>query len=185
MAEKRTIRAKEIVVDIRSGLSKPELKAKYTLSASELQKVVNSLIKAGRLRDSEVQEWHASSEASSTKSGTREMPRSYLRIPPEISDCQHVTSRGLVTDLSVRGFRTRGMASRVGGRHTFLIHASEIADIQDIELNATCKWHKAQTSDITLHEAGFLIDTVSETGMVEIRKLIQFLSIGDRNRRRG
>lgn len=185
MGDKRIIKAKTVVSDIRAGLSESQLMAKYVLSAAELRQVVASLQRAGHLRDREIEEWHASSEASSGKSGTRELPRAYLRIPPEISDGQDACNRGLVTDISVGGFRTRGLAASVGERKIFLIHACEIADTGDIRVHATCKWYKAESIDIHMQEAGFRIEAVSEAGAIEIRKLIQLLSIGDRNLRRG
>jgi hypothetical protein len=185
MGAKRTIKAKTMVADIRAGLSESELTAKYGLSITELKRIVESLAQAGRLRGSEVQEWRAASERSAGKSGTRELPRAYLRIPPEISDGQDRTNRGLVTDISIRGFRTRGVVARVGDLKIFRIHASDIADTDDIDVIATCTWYSAKTSDRTLQEAGFRIDRVSDAGAMEIRKLIEHLSLGDRNRRRG
>ncbi len=113
------------------------------------------------------------------------MSRSYLRIPLTITDRHDQATRGLVTDISVGGFRTRGIASRLGDRNTFLIHAGEITDADDIEVRATCKWCKAEAPEKNLHEAGYRIDGVSDEGASEIKKLIRLLSIGDRNRRRG
>jgi hypothetical protein len=185
MPVSRTIKAKEIVVDIRAGLSDSELMGKYGLSAAELRKVVESLTQAGRLRTVEVAQRDASPLGDGHKSGTRGLPRSYLRIPPEITDLQNQDNHGLVTDISVKGFRTRGMDCRVGDQKTFLIHCGGMTDTADIEVTATCQWRHAEATDKTLHEAGYRIDQVSERGLIDIQKLIRLLSIGDRNRRRG
>lgn len=185
MGEKRIIKAKTLVADIRAGLTESELLAKYDISAIELRHVVSSLRSKGHIRAREIAEWHASADESPGKSGTRELPRAYLRIPPEISDCQDALNRGLVTDISVGGFRTRGLTAGVGDRKAFLIHACDIADTVAVQVKATCKWCKGEAAEANLREAGFSIDEVSESGVIEIQKLIQLLSIGDRNRRRG
>jgi hypothetical protein len=185
MSATRTIKAKKIVADIRAGLSDTELMDKYGLSAQELRRVVERLRQAGRIRAVEFEQRSAGADNHGHKSGTRGISRSYLRIPLNITSLHDRAHRGLVTDLSVKGFRTRGMASRVGSQDTFLIHCSELTDAEDIEVRATCKWCHAEASEKNLHEAGYRIDGVSETGAFEIEKLIRLLSIGDRNRRRG
>ena len=51
---------------------------------------------------------------------TRRFPRIYLRIPLEIEDLNNSSNRGLLTDLSDDGFRTRGIAAVVGEEKDFL-----------------------------------------------------------------
>ena len=184
MAPTRTIKAKTIVADIRAGLSDSELMEKYALSATELARVVEKLTRAGRMRASEFEQSSGSADAHARQSGTRGSPRSYLRIPLDIMNLCDRVHRGLVTDISVRGFRTRGFVSHVGDQHTFVIRVGEI-ESEDIEVRATCTWCNAEGANKKLHEAGYRIDGVSETGVCEIKRIIRLLSIGDRNRRRG
>jgi hypothetical protein len=54
MATKRTINAKEIVNDIRSGMTDLQLMAKYTLSERGLESVLRKLLEAKIITKAEV-----------------------------------------------------------------------------------------------------------------------------------
>jgi hypothetical protein len=179
----RTIKAKAIISDVRAGFSDSELMIKYGLSSEELQTVFRRLAQAGAIRWAELDERRTPTQDMSRLSGTRTTPRSYLRIPPTIIELEDQSNKGLLTDISQRGFRTRGIVSQIGVQKTFLILASESSG--DIQIVATCKWKQGDSINTTQHESGHIIDHVSDTDMLNIHLLIGSLGLGDRNRRRG
>jgi hypothetical protein len=56
MSMKRTIKAKEFIKDIRTGMADPELIEKYGLMPKELQRVLSYLIDAGLITQQELEE---------------------------------------------------------------------------------------------------------------------------------
>jgi uncharacterized protein len=68
MSEKRTLSAKEVVADIKAGLSTSELMKKYTLSSDQLRTVLNKLLSARLI------------QASDFQNGPREETRASQRI---------------------------------------------------------------------------------------------------------
>ncbi len=72
---KTKIKASEIVSDIRSGMSEPELKQKYGLRQKSLEQALGKLSAAGLLTDIEIQKWNKSNENYDLR------PRPEVRIP--------------------------------------------------------------------------------------------------------
>ena len=72
---KTRIKASQIVSDIRSGVSEPELKQKYGLSDKSLEQVLGKLAAAGLLTDIEIQKWNKPHENYDPG------PRPEVRIP--------------------------------------------------------------------------------------------------------
>jgi hypothetical protein len=184
MAKQRSIKAKRIVADIRARLTDFELTAKYELSSDELRKVLQILVQAGVIRPAEVDERGAWFDDPVNRNLTRAVPRHYLRIAPSIHDLDDPANKGLVSDISDHGFRVLGIAGKVGTEKRFVIHASVVADVSDVEVRATCRWCNSDPSDGGLHEAGYRIDQVTKEGVNAIKKLIKVFSLGDRNVRR-
>ena len=179
----RRIKAKKVVADIRARLSDFELMDKYDLSPDELQRVLRCLTEAGVIRNAELDERGAWFDDPANRCVTRGVPRHYLRVAPSIHDSKNPAHKGYVTDLSEDGFRVRGINARIGEEKTLVIHASALCDVEDVEVTATCRWLKPDFSEKGLHESGYHIEQTTETGLAGIRRLIEVLSLGDRNLR--
>jgi len=67
----------------------------------------------------------------------------------------------------------------LGEEKVFLIGSSEVS--KKIRVRATCVWAKASGRDGHRREAGFKIAHVSDQDLKEIRWLIGFLTLGDRD----
>ena len=178
---RRRIKAKKVVADLRARLSDFELMDKYDLSPDELQHVFTCLAQAGVIRNAELDERGAWFDDPANRSVTRGVPRHYLRVALFLHDRENPALKGFVTDLSESGFRVRGIMARVGEEKRLVIHASDVCDIHDIEVRATCKWLRTDSSERALHESGYHIDYATEVGRAGIKRLIEVLSLGDRN----
>jgi hypothetical protein len=175
----RRIKAKKIVADIRAGVSDFELMAKYELSVQDLADVMNKLVDAARIRKAELEERNPFFDDPANRLKTRRSPRTYLRLPLVIQDIADPERAGLVTDLSIDGFRTVDLLPVVGKEKDFLIGSSEVA--RKIRIRAKCVWAKAGSPGGHRLQAGFKITHVSDDDLSEIRRLTRLLSLGDRN----
>jgi PilZ domain len=176
----RKIKAKKIVRDIRARVSDFELMSKYGLSLEQLEKVLGRLVEAGTIREDEIKERGPFFDNPDNRSKTRRFPRTYLRIPLEIEDLNDSANKGLLIDLSDDGFRTRGIAAVVGEEKVLVVSLKEVRK-RTVRLRATCLWAKQDVDAKVLQEAGFKIVHISETDLIEIRRVAGLLSLGDRN----
>jgi len=172
MSSKIKIKAKKILSDIRAGASDFELMSKYGLSAEQLDDTLERLVQAGVLRPVELDERGGFFDDPANRSRTRRFPRAYLWRPLTIKELKDPSNTGLVTDLSVMGFRTRGIGAGVGDEKAYAIHSREFMGGNAITLSAACKWCNMQGIDRNLWVAGFEIIHVSDDDLKRIRRLI-------------
>ena len=176
----RKIKAKKIVADIRARVSDFELMSKYGLSLKQLEKVLRRLLEAGEIRGAEIKERGQFFDDPANRLQTRWFPRIYLRVPLEIEDLNNSSNKGLLIDLSEDGFRTRGIAAVVGEEKVFLVSLKEVRK-RTVRLRATCVWAKQDVDAKVLQEAGFKIVHISESDLLEIRRVAGLLGLRDRN----
>ena len=166
--------------DIRARVSDFELMSKYGLSLEELEKVLRKLVEAGTIREDEIKERGPFFDNPDNRSKTRRFPRTYLRVPLEIEQLNDSANKGLLIDLSDDGLRTRGITAVVGEEKVFLVSLKEVRKTA-IRLRTKCVWAKQDVDDQVLQEAGFKIVHISESDLLEIRRVAGLLSFGDRN----
>jgi len=111
---------------------------------------------------------------------TRRFPRIYLRVPLEIEDLNNSSNKGLLIDVSDDGFRTRGIAAVVGEVKVFLVSLKEVRK-KAVELRATCVWAKQDDDAKVLLEAGFKMVHISESDLLELRRVAGLLGFRDPN----
>lgn len=174
------VKAKKIVGDIRARMSDFELMSKYGLSLNQLEKVLGRLVEAGRIREDEIKERGPFFDNPANRSRTRRFPRTYLRVPLEIEDVNDSANRGLLVDVSDDGFRTRGLGALVGEEKVFVVALKEVRK-GAVRLLASCVWVKQGVEANVLQEAGFKIVQIKEHDLVEMRRVADLLSLGDRN----
>lgn len=178
----RTIKASEVIADIRAGASNLELMAKYHLSWERLQHVLKQLVNQKALRLCELEERGAYYDDPLNRWLTRGTYRARLRIPVPVRDLGHAANQGCIIDLSEKGFRAIGFAVNVNERKSFLVKAADVSTVSNFSLNATCKWAKVHENRRRVREAGFSISEGSDAILSNIRQLMRtLLSLGDSN----
>jgi hypothetical protein len=175
MSAKRTIKAKEVVFDIRSGMTNRQLMDKYKVSVNSLHNLLRKLVDFKALQISEVQALLSSIPEESAFKEIRKEPRNYVFVPLPIYDVNNLLDEGQVMDLSEGGLRTSGLEAKIGEKREFLIQADYFAHVFPFCFEAECRW-VSQTEEEPWF-AGFQITSISEGGLVELRKIIRMLTI--------
>lgn len=172
MSSKIRIKAKEVLSDIRARASDFELMSKYGLSEGQFERLLERLVDKGVLRREEVKERGGFFDDPANRSQTRRLERSYLWRPLAIEDVKATSNRGIVTDLSVEGFQTRGISADIGDEKTFAVYSNELKGRRPINLSAVCKWFTKEGVDRILWVAGFRIINVSDDDLGWIRRIL-------------
>jgi hypothetical protein len=177
VSPKRTIKAREIVADIRSGLTDKQLVDKYNISFNALEHLFRKLIDAGALQESEVDGRGAATQNKQSPEKRRKLHRNYVFVRLPIYDLDNLLNEGLVVNISEQGLQINGMAAKAGEKRAFLVQADYFADVFPFSFEAECDW--ASKSEDGEWNAGFEIMSISEGGLEELRKLIRMLALSD------
>ncbi len=176
MSSRIKINIKKILSDIRARASDFELMSKYRLSPEQLDRLLERLVKTRMLRREELKERGPFFDDPANRSLTRRLARTYLWRPLVIEDLKDPSNRGLVSDLSVMGFRTRGIRAGIGDEKTFAVHSNEFKGGRAINLSAACRWFREVGQDRNLWVAGFQIIHVSDDDLKLIQRIIAYYS---------
>jgi hypothetical protein len=175
MTPKRTIKAKEIVSDIRLGLTNQQLMDKYTISLNGLNNIFRKLVQAHALEESELEARLSLPLETSAIGKRRVLQRNYVFVRLPIYDMENLVNEGQVIDINEEGFQVTGIETEVGENKGFLIQADYFADVYPFSFEAQCKWVSKNEDEQCA--AGFDITSISEGGLEELRKLIRMLTI--------
>lgn len=177
MSNKRKIRAKDIVADVRAGLTNAQLMEKHQLSPEGLKGIFDKLVQAQALLELELadREWEAP-ESSEEESAAAESVRSYVMFRLPIYDLDDMTVEGYVHDISEHEFMAEGIVAQIGDVKSLLIQADEFADVYPFSFDAVCRAVETRGGPEDL-AATFEITSISEVGRGELRKLCRFLGL--------
>lgn len=175
MAPKRTIKGREIVADIRSGMTDNQLMDKYNLSEGALKNIFRKLVDAGAIREDELRERIPKERLATYTEKERDFQRNYVFVRLPVYDMENLINEGQVVDISERGLQVLGIPATVGETKGFLIQADYFADVFPFSFEAECKW--ASKNEAGEWTAGFKIVKISEGGLEELQKLIRMLSL--------
>ncbi|MFH1115561.1 MAG: PilZ domain-containing protein [Pseudomonadota bacterium] len=169
MSQKRKIQLREFTEDIRRGMTNSQLMKKYQLSPRQCQAVFEHIETVhgspedlyGRTRGSD----------ETDNSSTRRLPRHDIVLPLAVYKITCEENRGLVVDISEKGFKIHGIETRPKSRGVFAVLSQEIFDIGPIVLDAECRWVKRMGLH-GLYVAGFQITDISPRNMKDLKLLI-------------
>ncbi len=144
MDSKRSIKAKDIVSDIRSGMTDSELMTKYKLSVKGLQSIFQKLEEKKVMRPSELYGRQNLEADTVNLEQFRAELREYLSVPLAIYEVQNPQTRGVVSDISTHGVRVRGLQARVGDTKTLRVHPQQFLQVDPFDFRAVCRWVKRE-----------------------------------------
>ncbi|MFH1115791.1 MAG: hypothetical protein V1792_17925 [Pseudomonadota bacterium] len=176
MAEKRIIKAKDIVNDIRAGLSDHELMGKYKLSIRGLESIFKKLEESGTVKRSELYGRIPSFDDTVNLGSLRKIPRNYFALVIGISEEGNPGNRGEIFDASEKGVGIKGLEVGHGETRNLVIDGSDAVEIGEISFQAACRWTRCDDEGVRL--AGFEIVEISDPDLDKLRKLIRGATLG-------
>lgn len=177
MANKRVIKAKDIMTDLRGGLTNSGLMEKYQLSAKGLASIFNKLIRAEAVRIGELDHRMPNAADTVALEESRCYARKYLAFRLLVHGATNPSPEGRIRDITERGLQIVGIPASAGDKKTFLIEPTDFVDLIPFKFEAECRWSKLEVErEQTI--AGFQITEISDDSLERLRNLIQALTLG-------
>ena len=166
------IDARDIVKDIRSGMTDSELMKKYDLSSEGLRFALQTLTDTEVIALEEL--YAASSSAYDTVfvENMRELPRHHLSMAVTIYEATRPEVKGTLRDITEKGVGITGISARVGEVKTLVIPAETFIEADKIVFEAKCAWAQTEGTE-DQYSAGFQITSISEQCLEDLRSLIR------------
>jgi hypothetical protein len=177
MTAKREIKAKDVMRDIRAGLSNDELMQIYHLTLKGLRSVFKKLVDAGIVKMDEIEGRMPVIGDEARITDRRKQRRWYPIIPFPICDLDDLRIEGGVLDINEKGFKATGIRARLGERKNLLIAAEDFHEVYPFSFEAECRWIKVNSDGTEV--VGFEITFMPEVGSGELRKLLQSIAFSD------
>ncbi len=172
MDEKRKLEAKDLIYDIRAGMTDTQMMEKYKLTPKGLQSALKKLINVQAISPEDLYERFPLYEQL-TANDMRNIVRSPLAYPIPIYEAENPESRGEVRNVTEHGVGVKGIAAKVGETKTFVMEAGAFMAVAPIAFNGQCRWVRKKSSGAYI--AGFEITMISEASLQNLRKVIQEL----------
>ncbi|MGB6066145.1 MAG: PilZ domain-containing protein [Desulfomonilaceae bacterium] len=174
---RRIIQARDIVIDIRSGMTDAELMEKYELSAKGLESAFTKLVNSGIMTVAEVYGQRGSGQDTVIINDVRELPRHFLSMTIPVHEPGFPNRQGRIRDVTEKGIGITGIQARIGEVISLMIACRPFLDVDNIWLEAECRWIDARKSPREWY-GGFQITKISPKDLSNLRQLIQLLSLG-------
>ncbi|GEM_PF-787231 len=172
------ITAKEILNDIRSGMTDSELMEKFDRTAKGLKRLFRKLVQAKAVKHGELYEKSPMYKDMVDQIQSREFPRARVTVRLRIFDSES-SDGGYVRDLSEQGLRVAGIKAKVGDTKTFLLPADMLTESKTIRFEATCRWVKAKGTGNKFFMAGFEITNISDHDHEDLLKFLRVLILSE------
>jgi signal transduction histidine kinase/ActR/RegA family two-component response regulator len=176
MAADRRIRARDIVRDLRSGMSDAELMEKYRVSAKGLQGLFKQLFAARIMSPDELYDRSPSYDHTVVLENLRTTQRHTLFVPVPAHLRDRPDVKGTVREITERGLRTAGLEVTAHVSYTLVLSLDGLVSLPDVIIEATCRWTNIEIEENT-PIAGFEITKLLEgdlAGLLEAVSAVPF-----------
>ena len=173
---KKRINAKDMVEDIRSGMSSSQIMVKYKLSDRGLQRVFRKLLDAGWVTRDECVAVLPDDDTSVTLQKIRTSPRRLPVLSVVLYDKNKPSVTGLLRDISERGLGVSGMQAQVDETKTLMVAPSDSLALAPFPVHVRCRWFK-EAVDGSHCTAGFEITHAELSSLEALRELIEEVTL--------
>jgi len=178
MPQKRKISAKDIINDIRGGMTDSELMDKYRLSIKGLQSIFRKLEAVRAIKPSELYGRFPGFDDTIEVDQVRRQLREYLELSLPIYETERPEKIGSVRDISMRGIGAKGIQASPGEVKTLVINPVDLLSIDPFSFEAICRWVRRDGPNRD-YVAGFEITVISEDHEKRLRDLVSKISLRD------
>lgn len=183
MADKNHVQTKEVLADIRAGMTDGDLRDKYRLTAKGLAGLLHRLMDSGAITIGELVCRSGSNEeeefSGCTTAEFRMLGRDEIDFPLVICDAENSDFTGLVKDISDDGIRIGGLETEVDEIRTFSLRADELFQVEPILFEAKCRW-VFKEGLLQVPVAGFVVTKMMEGSLKDLRDIMARLSLEER-----
>lgn len=172
----RRISTREVVRDIREGISDTELMGKYRISDRRLKKLMKRLVQKRAIPHAELYGRSPLYKGLFDRLRERNHPRIDILVPLKIQEIGTPNS-GLVRDISETGLRVAGLRTAVGEVKTFQLTIDIIRGFDPLIFIARCVWVETKGKNRQYETAGFEIVDISDSDRPALRKFLQMLLV--------
>ena len=169
---RKEVRAKDLVRDIRSGMTSTGLKEKYRLSEKGLRSAFRKLLDVKAIAREDILNIYRIDHGLEILDDSRRYPRKMIRFPFLVCDADSPDIRGFVRDCSKKGMAVEGISASVGELRALRVRSNELAETSTFEFVGRCRWALTAGQPEAEPVAGFEIIDISTTAFQEFRKLI-------------
>ncbi|MFC1836975.1 PilZ domain-containing protein [Thermodesulfobacteriota bacterium] len=177
MVANRPIRPKDILRDIRAGLTDDQLMEKYSISPEALQRLARRML-------AERTPWTAKLQARALQQdgpfGTvqrRQLPRYYSVYWIPVYD-ESRREIGTLGDISEKGLRVDGCEADINDKRTLIVGAEEVPGAQSFQVETICRWVKWSEANRE-KTVGFEITGITAAARRNLRKFIAALIVSE------
>ena len=178
MTEKRTIKAKDIINDIRKGMTDSELMEKHRLSIKGLQSIFRKLEAIKAIKPSELYGRFPGFDDTIEVDQIRRELREYLELSLPVYEVEHPDRTGSVRDISTTGFGARGIKASPGDVKTLAINPGKLFSIDAFNFEAVCRWVRRDGPNRD-YVGGFEITAISDESEQKLRDLVGKIYLRD------
>jgi len=175
MSLKRNVRGRDMVDDIRAGMSDSDLMEKYKLSAAGLQSVFGKLVKAKAILPSEIFSRPDSTDDTVALEDWEQLPGSFTLDQVSISDQGNPRAECRLEDLTEKTFVVTGIEADVHEIKSFSVRADEFPDVSPFEFYGECLRTRSEIGG--KHTAEFRITRIVEDAAAQLARLIHLLKL--------
>ena len=173
---KNFVRISEVVRDIRSGLTRQELMAKYHLTSRGLSWICMNLISSGAISRQEIYGKPHSRIREQASFMVRKSQRHNVNFYVPIYAASEPDVVGSIRDVSEHGLGTRGIKAEVGETKTLCIPGDSFGELGRAVLDGRCVWTGKDSNGLYL--SGFEISEISNQSMQELQLLVKLTTLG-------
>ncbi len=180
MSAKRVVNAKDIVDDIRAGMSDKQLMTKYRLSSKGLQSAFTKLINNRILTVEEVYGQPRSTDDDTDTVIIDDMTliqKHFLTVTAPIYEADKPEIKGRLHEVTERGLTVIGIQARIGEEKFFVIPCKEFMSADRIDFRAECLWANVKPGT-GQRISGYQITSISKESLARLRNLMQMLTLG-------
>jgi hypothetical protein len=167
---------KEVVDDIRAGLSELDLMAKYELSAPCLQRLFKKLLAIGVIQPSDLLALSGTEEDTAKITETRRLVRCFPVLTLYVCDLPVGMIVGTVSDITEHGVRVNGIAANKGDVKHFWCAAQDYREFKPFSFKAVCRWGHAAVVN-SKRVSGFEIMEINQINLSNLQDFIASATI--------
>jgi len=167
----REISAREVVKDIRFGMTAAEIMVKYKVSGKGFQDLLSQLVNLGAVEKDEIEKRSSLYDGDGAEANFRQTPRKRVGFPLQVADLKNSLSTGYVRDISPKGVSVAGLDARPGEIKSLVVSVGGFSGCEPFGFEARCVWVQ-QTRGRPEVLAGFEIIRISKTCLRELTKLL-------------